>query len=133
MNNYFKLIFSLCILLLLPACGGLHSTIRQGYGYRLSEDQAATLVDSVIRSEIAGDRMLPSSRLVVSGYDRALTDTHTYTASAIYVPNSKVYGFEVRHQGTMFKGPTKSKRIFNTLTERAGLIGTKVQFAQPTY
>ncbi len=110
----------------LTACGGIHSTIKQGFVYRLTEDQAATLVDQVIRSEIAGDRMLPSSKLVVSGYDRALTDTHTYTASAIFVPRINAYGFELRHQGTMFKGPSKSKRIFVTLTERAALVGQKV-------
>lgn len=107
-------------------CGGLHSTIKQGYGYRISEDQAATVLDSVMRSEISGDRMLPGSRLVVSGYDRALTDTHTYTASAVYVPRARAYGLELRHQGTMFKGPTKSKRIFMTLNERAGLLGPRV-------
>ena len=114
----------------LSACGGLHSTIKQGYGYRLTEDQAATIVDQVVRSEIAGDRMLPSAKLVVSGYDRALTDTHTYTASAIFVPRANPYGFELRHQGTMFKGPTKSKRMFVTITERASLIGQKVSLTQ---
>jgi hypothetical protein len=114
----------------LSACGGLHSTIKQGYGYRLTEDQAATIVDQVVRSEIAGDRMLPSGKLVVSGYDRALTDTHTYTASAIFVPRANAYGFELRHQGTMFKGPTKSKRMFVTITERASLIGQKVSLTQ---
>lgn len=70
--------------------------------------------------------MLPSSKLVASGYDRALTDTHTYTASAIFVPRANAYGFELRHQGTMFKGPSKSKRMFVTITERASLLGQKV-------
>lgn len=111
---------------LLTSCGGVHSTISQGYGYRLTEDQAAAIIDQVVRSEIAGDRMLPSSKLVVSGYDRALTDTHTYTASAIFVPPVDAYGFELRHQGTMFKGPSKSKRMFLTIMERAAIVGKKV-------
>jgi hypothetical protein len=121
-----KLLFPVFAALFLSACGGLHSTIKQGYGYRLTEDQAATVVDQVVRSEIAGDRMLPSSKLVASGYDRALTDTHTYTASAIFVPRANAYGFELRHQGTMFKGPSKSKRMFVTITERASLVGQRV-------
>lgn len=121
-----KFFFPVFAALFLSACGGLHSTIKQGYGYRLTENQAATVVDQVVRSEIAGDRMLPSSKLVASGYDRALTDTHTYTASAIFVPRANAYGFELRHQGTMFKGPSKSKRMFVTITERASLLGQKV-------
>ena len=125
-----KILLPLISALFLSACGGLHSTIKQGYGYRLTEDQAATILDQVVRSEIAGDRMLPSGKLVVSGYDRALTDTHTYTASAIFVPRANAYGFELRHQGTMFKGPSKSKRMFVTITERASLIGQKVSLTQ---
>ena len=123
-----KAFCSVCLLLLASGCGGLHSTVRQGYAYRISKDQAVTLLDSVMRSEIAGDRILSSGGLVVSGYDRALTDTHTYTASAISVPRLEAYGLEVRHQGTMFKGPMKSKRIFTTLNERAGLMGSRVAF-----
>ena len=121
-----KLLFPVFAALFLSACGGLHSTIKQGYGYRLTENQAATVVDQVVRSEIAGDRMLPSSKLVASGYDRSLIDTHTYTASAIFVPRANAYGFELRHQGTMFNGPSKSKRMFVTITERASLVGQKV-------
>lgn len=112
---------------LLASCSGTHSTIRDGYAYCMTEDQAAVLVDSVIRSNIVNDRMLPGSKLVASGYDRALTDTQTYTATAIAVPRLEAYGFELRHEGTMFNGPTKAKRIFNSLNERAGLIGPKVQ------
>ena len=121
-----KFFGALCALAFATGCGGLHSTIRQGYAYQISRDQAVLLLDSVMRSEIAGDRMLSSGGLVVSGYDRALTDTHTYTATAVPVPRIDAYGLEVRHQGTMFKGPTKSKRIFMTLNERAGLLGPRV-------
>ncbi len=112
--------------LLLCSCSGTHSTIRDGYAYRMTEDQAAVLVDSVIRSNVANDRMLPGSKLVASGYDRKLTDTQTYTATAIPVPRQSAFGFELRHEGTMFNGPTKAKRIFTTLNERAALVGSRV-------
>lgn len=125
-----KLIYPILAALLLSACGGIHSTIKQGYGYRLSEDQAATIVDQVLRSEIAGDRMLPSSKLVVSGYDRSLLDTHTYTASAIFMPIVNAYGFELQHRGTFFNGPIKSSRLFKVINERAALSGTKVSIYQ---
>ncbi len=52
---------------LLASCSGTHSTIRDGYAYRMTEDQAAVLVDSAIRSNIVNDRMLPGSKLVASG------------------------------------------------------------------
>lgn len=112
--------------LLLCSCSGTHSTIRDGYAYQMTEDQAAVLVDSVIRSNIANDRMLPGSKLVASGYDRSLTDTQTYTATAIAVPRQSAFGFELRHEGTMFNGPTKAKRIFTTLNERAALVSPRV-------
>lgn len=112
--------------LLLSSCSGTHSTIRDGYAYQMTEDQAGVLVDTVIRSNIVNDRMLPGSKLVASGYDRAMTDTQTYTATAVAVPRLSAYGFELRHEGTMFNGPTKAKRIFATLNERAALIGPRV-------
>lgn len=112
--------------LMLCSCSGTHSTVRDGYAYRMTEDQAAVLVDSVIRSNIANDRMLPGSKLVASGYDRKLTDTQTYTATALAVPRLSAFGFELRHEGTMFNGPTKAKRIFTTLNERAALVGPRV-------
>ena len=128
--DYFHIMKSLSILsligLLLCSCSGTHSTIREGYAYQMTEDQAAVLVDSVIRSIIANDRMLPGSKLVASGYDRSLTDTQTYTATAIAVPRLSAFGFELCHEGTMFNGPTKAKRIYNTLNERATLVGPRV-------
>lgn len=112
--------------LLLCSCSGTLSTIRDGYAYQMTEDQAAVLVDTVIRSNIVNDRMLPGSKLVASGYDRAMTDTQTYTATAVAVPRLGAYGFELQHEGTMFNGPTKAKRIFTTLNERAALAGPRV-------
>ena len=114
------------VILLLCSCSGTHSTIREGYAYQITEDQAAVLVDSVIRSNIANDRMLPGSKLVASGYDRSLTDTQTYTATAIAVPRLSAFGFELHHEGTMFNGPTKAQRIYKTLNERAALVGPRV-------
>ena len=114
---------------LFASCAGTHSTIKEGYAYRVSEDQAAVLVDSVIRSNIANDRMLPGSKLVASGYDRSIIDTQTYTATALAIPRLEAYGFELRHQGTMFNGPTKAKRIFQSLNERAALVGSKVSLS----
>jgi len=111
------------VILLLCSCSGTHSTIRDGYAYQMTEDQAAVLVDSVIRSNIANDRMLPGSKLVASGYDRSLTDTQTYTATAIAVPRLSAFGFKLHHEGAMFNGPTKAQRIYKTLNERAALVG----------
>ncbi len=128
--NSFHIMKSLPLLSLLSlwlcSCSGTHSTIREGYAYQMTEDQAAVLVDSVIRSNIANDRMLPGSKLVASGYDRSLTDTQTYTATAIAVPSLSAFAFELRHEGTMFNGPTKAKRIYYTLNERATLVGPRV-------
>ena len=121
-----KILFPVAAAMFLTACGGIHSTIKQGYGYRLTEDHAATIVDQVIRSEIVGDRMLPSSKLVVSGYDRSLLDTHTYIASAVFMPVVDAYGFELRHRGTFFNGPVKSNRLFSEINQRAALCGKKV-------
>lgn len=112
--------------LALSSCSGLHSTIKGGYAYQMSEDQAASLVDSVVRSNIVGDRILPGGRLVASGYDRVWTDTQTYTATAIPVPRQQAFGFELSHEGTMFKGPSKAKNMFRTLNERAALVGKRV-------
>jgi len=68
----------------------------------MTEDEASHLVDSTIRSNVASDRMLPAGRLVSSGYDRLLTDTQTYTATAIPVPKLSAYGFKVGHRGSLF-------------------------------
>lgn len=111
---------------LLVSCSGTHSTLKEGYAYKMTEDQASVLVDTVIRSNIVNDRMLPGSKLVASGYDRSLTDTQTYTATAIPVPAQQAYAFELSHEGTMFNGPTKAKKIFATINQRAALVGPKV-------
>ncbi|HYF36669.1 MAG TPA: hypothetical protein VD994_15340 [Prosthecobacter sp.] len=112
--------------LLLVSCAGTHSTIKQGYAYQMSEDQAGVLVDSIVRSNIVNDRMLPGSKLVASGYDRSLTDTQTYTVTAIPVPRKQAFGFELKHEGTLFNGPTKAKQMFTDLNQRAALVGARV-------
>jgi hypothetical protein len=124
-----KFLAALVIALVLASCSGSHSTISQGYAFQMSKDQASNLVDSVIRANVAQDRMLQGSELVASGYDRSLTDTQTYTLSAIPVPSRKAYGFEVTHEGTMFNGPTKAKRIFDSAVQRASVIGPRVSVA----
>ena len=111
---------------LLSSCSGGFSTIKSGYAYRMDAQAAHNVVDSAIRSNVAGDRMLPGSSLVASGYDRAAMDTQTYTATAIPVLRLAAYGFELRHEGTMFNGPTKAARIFKMMNERATLSGTRV-------
>ncbi|WP_395738431.1 hypothetical protein [Prosthecobacter sp.] len=122
-----KSLFSLLLACtLLNACSGTHSTIKEGYAYQVTEDQAAVLVDSVIRSNIANDRMLPGSKLVASGYDRSIIDTQTYTATAIAVPRLSAFGFEIQHKGTMFNGPAKAKRLYRILNERAVLAAPRV-------
>lgn len=113
----------------LASCSGTLSTVREGYAYQMSEDQAAVLVDSVMRSNIVNDRMLPGSKLVATGYDRSgfmHIDTQTYTATAIPVPRLSAYGFELRHKGSMANGPYKAKQIYRQINERATLIGPKV-------
>jgi len=117
--------------LLFTSCSGGFSTIKDGYAYRMTADQAHNVIDSAIRSNLAGDRILPGSPLVASGYDRSLTDTQTYTATAIPVPRRDAFGFELRHEGTMFNGPSKAAKIFKILNERASLSGTKVAVTSP--
>ncbi len=124
--NTLKLIASLTMALGVAACSGGHSTLSEGFAYRISKDQASTLVDSTLRGHVASDRMLPGSDLVASGYDRSLTDTQTYTLSAIPVPASNAYGLEVRHEGTMFNGPTKAERIYEDVKRRADFLGPRV-------
>ena len=110
----------------LMSCSGHHSTLSEGYAYRIDKAQAATLVDSTLRVHVASDRMLPGGELVASGYDRVWTDTQTYTVSAIPVTDAKAFGLEVKHEGTMFNGPAKAERIYEDLKRRAGLLGARV-------
>lgn len=124
--KHLRLVTSLGLALLMAACSGGHSTLSEGFAYRISKSDATSLVDSTLRGHIASDRMLPGSDLVASGYDRSLTDTQTYTLSAIPVPASNAFGLEVKHEGTMFNGPTKAERIYNDLKRRADLLGPRV-------
>ncbi|WP_133795118.1 hypothetical protein [Prosthecobacter fusiformis] len=89
------------------ACGGA--------GRKLREDQRGR------------GRSLPGSKLVASGYDRFIIDTQTYTATAIAVPRQNAYGFELQHRGTLADGPTKAKKMFRTLNQRAARVGSKVR------
>ena len=122
--------FVLISLLFLVGCSGTHSTLREGFVYRFTQDEAHTLLDSTLRAHVATDRMLPGSQLVVSGYDRSLMDTQTYTLSAIPVPKLNAFGLEVAHEGTMFNGPTKASRIYEDLKRRADLLGPRVPFGE---
>lgn len=124
--NTLKLIATMILTISLAACSGGHSTLSEGFAYRISKEQASTLVDSTLRGHIASDRMLPGSDLVASGYDRSLIDTQTYTLSAIPVPTSSAYGLEVKHEGTMFNGPTKAERIYEDLKKSADFLGPRV-------
>lgn len=121
-----ELLSSAAAAVLFTSCSGSLSTVQEGFAFRITEQQASGLVDSVIRGHVAGDRMLPGSRLVATGYDRSLTDTQTYTLSAIPVPSKQAFALEVTHEGTMFNGPTKAKRIFDSAIERASLLGPRV-------
>jgi hypothetical protein len=121
-----RIVTSSLLTISLIACSGDLSTLSEGYAYRISHSQASDLVESTLRGHIASDRMLPSSGLVASGYDRALVDTHTYTLSAIPVPELNSYGLKVTHEGTMFNGPTKAKRIYKDIKHRADLLGPRV-------
>ncbi len=124
------------ILLLLPlllaSCAGTHSDLKEGIAYQMNETQAKSVIDSVVRSNIVGDRMLPGGPLTSTGYDRNWlgTDTHTYTATAIPVTKAAGYTFEIRHHGTFFKGPSKARRMLREINERAALVGTKVQITR---
>jgi len=108
------------------SCSGIRSTIKEGYAYRMDDFSATTIVQSVLRAHIDNDRMQSGYGPVASGYDRSLTDTQTYTVSAIPVPRLNAYGFEVTHRGTMFNGPAKAGRIYRAVVERADLAGTRV-------
>ena len=127
-----KIGLPLCLplILILGACSGTNSTLKEGYAYKISKADAGSLVDSTLRAHVASDRMLPKSDLVASGYDRAAIDTHTYTASAIPVPAHGAYGLEVSHNGTILGGPYKAKKIFEDLNRRAALLGPRVSVQQ---
>jgi len=116
----------LALPLIIASCAGSHSTIQDGYAFKMSKSQAAHLVKSTMEANIVADRMLPTSELVASGYDRSLMDTQTYTLTAVPVPAKGAYGLELNHNGTMFNGPAKAKTIFKSAVERASVTGTKV-------
>ena len=122
-NSRVPLVLLSCFL---AACSGVHSTVKDGYAYRMTESQARGVIDSAIRSNIVSDRMLPGGALTASGYDRSLTDTQTYTATAIPVTAVLGFGFELHHEGTMFNGPSKARRIFDQINQRASLVGNRV-------
>lgn len=116
----------LALPLVIASCAGSHSTIRDGYAFKMTKSQAANLVKSTMEANIVSDRMLPTSELVASGYDRSLIDTQTYTLTAVPVPAKGAYGLELNHNGTMFNGPVKANAIFQSAVERASVTGTKV-------
>jgi hypothetical protein len=115
---------ALCVLL--SSCSGTHSTITEGFAYRMNEAQASEIVQSVIRANIVSDRIHPMMGLTASGYDRSLVDTQTYTVTAIPAPRLAAFGFEVAHQGTMHNGPSKARRMYESVKQRASLVGEKV-------
>lgn len=53
-------------------------------------------------------------------------DIDLLKTSAIFVPPAAAYGFELRQQGTMFKGTSKSKRMFLNITEGAAIVGKSI-------
>ena len=114
------------LLVLLSSCSGTHSTIREGFAFRVSEEGASALVDSIIRSNVASDMLLPGSKLVACGYDRFMLDTQTYTATAIPVPRQSAYGFELSYRGTRGNGPGRAKRMYADLLRRAELMGQRI-------
>lgn len=122
LKHILPVVLAMCV----ASCSGSHSTISEGFAFQMSKPQASNLVDSVIRANVASDRLLPGSELVASGYDRSITDTQTYTLTAVPVPAKSAYGFEVTHEGTMFNGPTKAKRIYEAAIRQATAAGPRV-------
>ena len=119
-------LLALALCVVLSSCSGTHSTIAEGFAYRMNEAQAVEIVRSVIRANIVSDRIHPMVGLTASGYDRSLVDTQTYTVTAIPAPRLSAFGFEVSHQGTMHNGPSKAKRMYESVKQRASLVGEKV-------
>lgn len=122
MRNYALLLLPL----LFPACSGINSTVKEGYAFKMSRAAAKDVVHGSLAPFVDGDRITFPSELTASGYDRVWTDTQTYVVSAIPAPKQDAFGFEISHYGTMFDGPSKAKRIYRSVVERAALSGERV-------
>jgi len=113
----------------LASCVGIsgnRSTLQEGYAFKITQNQASSLVETTLRAHVASDMMQHSGDLVASGYTRIGPDTHTYTITAVPVPRFNAYGLEVRHHGTRFSGPAVAKNIFEDVIRRALYLGPKV-------
>lgn len=125
--NALRLVFILSFTLFLVSCSTKSSTIKEGFAYRMTQEQAIQVVKSAMASNISADRINPSSDpLTTSGYIRFAIDTHTFAASAIPV-GADLFGFLVKGWGTMLaSGTIKQKAIYRDLVQRADLISGRV-------
>lgn len=106
---------------------GTHSTIKEGFAFRMSREAARDVVQGAMSAHVLSRRIESSSDLSSSGYMRVLLDTHDFNASAIPLPRLDAYGFEVSHSGTIpIQGTTKARRIYESLIERASAAGERV-------
>jgi len=117
----------LFVALALAGCAGSKSTIKEGFGYRMSEAAAQKVVNGAIASHLERDRISPPGDLSASGYVRFALDTHTFSASAIPTRKDSVYGFTVSNRGTMpITASVISGEIYNSVVERANAVGERV-------
>jgi hypothetical protein len=119
-------LLSITVAVLLSACAGSNSTIRDGYAYRMSRDSAKDVVQGALAANVPNDRIDTASDLTASGSIRHLADKHTFYVSAIPLPAKDAFGFEVSHSGTLFTGPSTASKIYRSLLQRADAAGPRV-------
>lgn len=121
-----RLVLAFLLPLALVACSGTNSTLREGFAYRMSREDAKAVVHGAIAANVSPDRINPAGELVASGYDRSMLDTQTFNASAVHIPAKDAYGFEVSHYGTMLNGPARASQIYRSLLQRADATGQRI-------
>lgn len=110
----------------LAGCAGSNSTIKDGFAFRMSRDTAKEIVRSSLAANVPNDRIASASELDASGSVRHLADKHVFYVSAIPLPTYGAFGFEVRHTGTLFSGPSIASRIYSAALLRAGAAGQRI-------
>ena len=127
MNSNFLSSIAAVAALLSVGCAGTHSTIKEGFAFRMKREAARDVVQGAMAAHVLGGRIESASDLSASGYMRILLDTHDFHASAIPLPRADAYGFELSHSGTIpIQGSAKARRIYAAMIERASAAGERV-------
>jgi hypothetical protein len=121
-----KLLLMLNAAVFLAACAGSHSTLKNGFAYRMPRESARDVVRGSLAANVPNDRISCASDLEASGSVRHLADKHTFFVSAVPLPSRQAFGFEVRHTGTLFSGPSIAQHIYDAALLRANAAGQRI-------